>query len=178
MAAPSQQAPSKPPVWSAEQRYQLAAYIASLGPGEAIPTKSEYDPADAGTEEIVRGGELFRKNCTACHNFAGSGGALPGGKYAPSLRRGQRQAHLRGAAHGGRSRCRSSPTPCSLPQDKRDIISYLNKNEESPGYGGFSLGALGPVSEGLFAWLVGIGVLVGFAVWIAAHSARVKKKPA
>ena len=38
------------------------------------------------------------------------------------------------------------------------------------------MGALGPVSEGLFAWLVGIGVLVGFAVWIAAHTARVTKK--
>ncbi len=34
------------------------------------------------------------------------------------------------------------------------------------------MGALGPVSEGLFAWLVGIGVLVGFAVWIAAHTSR------
>ena len=28
------------------------------------------------------GGEFFRTNCTACHNFAGMGGALPGGKYA------------------------------------------------------------------------------------------------
>ncbi len=45
-----------------------------------------------------------------------------------------------------------------------------------PEYGGFSLGALGPVTEGLFAWLVGIGALVGVAVWIAAHTTRTAKE--
>ena len=46
----------------------------------------------------------------------------------------------------------------------------------SPSYGGFDLGGLGPVTEGLFAWVVGIGALVGFAVWIAAHTTRTTKK--
>jgi ubiquinol-cytochrome c reductase cytochrome c subunit len=64
------------------------------------------------------------------------------------------------------------------PQDKRQIIAYLKKNEETPNYGGFTLGSLGPVSEGLFAWLVGIGSLVGAAVWIAANSARSRRKQA
>jgi ubiquinol-cytochrome c reductase cytochrome c subunit len=40
------------------------------------------------------------------------------------------------------------------------------------------MGGLGPVSEGLFAWVLGIGSLVGFAVWIAAHTTRTKKSPA
>ena len=47
------------------------------------------------------------------------------------------------------------------PEEKRDVIAYLRRSEETPGYGGFSLGGLGPVSEGLFAWVVGIGGLVG-----------------
>jgi ubiquinol-cytochrome c reductase cytochrome c subunit len=38
------------------------------------------------------------------------------------------------------------------------------------------MGGLGPVSEGLFAWLVGLGTMVGFAVWIAAHTTRSTKK--
>ncbi len=46
----------------------------------------------------------------------------------------------------------------------------------SPQYGGFGLGGMGPVSEGLFAWVVGIGALVGFATWIAAHTARSSNK--
>ena len=64
------------------------------------------------------------------------------------------------------------------PNDKRDIIAYLKKNESTPAYGGFTLGSLGPVSEGLFAWLAGIGSLVGAAVWIAASTTRSKKRRA
>ena len=47
------------------------------------------------------------------------------------------------------------------PEEKRDVIAYLQSLEDQPDYGGFGLGGLGPVSEGLFAWLVGIGALVG-----------------
>ena len=75
-------------LWVSFFREQLSAYVATLGPGPAIPTEDKYDPEaipeDEREEAVVRGGEFFRTNCTACHNFAGTGGALPGGKYAPS----------------------------------------------------------------------------------------------
>ncbi len=48
------------------------------------------------------------------------------------------------------------PTFCNgnlSPEEKRDVIAYLNSLEETPEYGGFGLGGLGPVSEGLFAWV-------------------------
>jgi ubiquinol-cytochrome c reductase cytochrome c subunit len=61
------------------------------------------------------------------------------------------------------------------PEEKRDVIAYLKSIENNPSYGGSSLGSFGPVSEGLFAWLAGIGTLVGFAVWIASNSVRSKK---
>ena len=32
------------------------------------------------------------------------------------------------------------------------------------------------MSDGLFAWVVGVGGLVAFAIWIAAHTTRSKKK--
>ena len=34
------------------------------------------------------------------------------------------------------------------PEDKRQIIAYLKKNEETPNYGGFTLGSLGPGLRG------------------------------
>jgi ubiquinol-cytochrome c reductase cytochrome c subunit len=61
------------------------------------------------------------------------------------------------------------------PEQKRDVIAYVRSLQEQPTYGGFALGKFGPVSEGMFAWIVGIGGLVGFAVWIAAHTTRSKK---
>ena len=62
------------------------------------------------------------------------------------------------------------------PEEKRDVIAYLGSLEDTPNYGGFGLGGLGPVPEGLAAWVLGIGGLVGVAVWIAAHTTRTTKK--
>ena len=50
----------------------------------------------------------------------------------------------------------------------------MNALQEQKDPGGFGLGRLGPVSEGLWGWLVGIGLLVGVAVWIGAKGVRAK----
>ncbi|MCW2821800.1 MAG: Cytochrome bc1 complex cytochrome c subunit [Marmoricola sp.] len=177
MAQPGPQALRKPPVYDDAEIAALSAYVASLGPGPDIPAASEYDVRNAATEDIARGGEFFRTNCTACHNFAGAGGALPRGRFAPSLQ-GVSEKHMYEAMLTGPQQMPVFGDQVLTPQDKRQIIAYLKKNEETPNYGGFTLGSLGPVTEGLFAWLVGIGSLVGAAVWIAANSARSRRKQA
>ena len=177
MAQPGTQALRKPPVYDDAEIEALGAFVASLGPGPAVPEKAEYSSEGATNEDIVRGGEFFRTNCTACHNFAGTGGALPRGRFAPSLK-GVSEKHIFEAMLTGPQQMPVFSNGVLTPEDKRQIISYLKKNEETPNYGGFTLGSLGPVSEGLMAWLVGIGGLVGAAVWIAANSTRSKKKKA
>ncbi len=174
MARPGVQAQRKQVVYSPEEITALAAYVASLGPGPSVPAKSEYDPTGADNASIVRGGQFFKTNCTACHNFAASGGALPGGKFAPSLK-GVSDKHIYEAMLTGPQQMPVFSNGVLKPDEKRDVIAYLNSIQSDPKYGGASLGALGPVSEGLTAWLVGIGVLVGFCVWIASHSVRSKK---
>lgn len=179
MAQPGAQAPVKEPVYTEEETAQLSAYVASLGPGPAIPTDEMYDPDTIPEEEreeaIVRGGEFFRTNCTACHNFAASGGALPNGKYAPSLI-GVEPRYIYEALITGPQQMPLFSDEVITPSEKRDIIAYIESIEESPRVGGFNMGSLGPVSEGLFAWIVGIGGLVGFAIWIASHTARSSRK--
>jgi ubiquinol-cytochrome c reductase cytochrome c subunit len=174
MARPGPQAEKKKVVYNQEEISALAAYVASLGPGPAIPDKSDYDTSDVDNEAVVRGGEFFRTNCTACHNFAAAGGALPGGKYAPALD-GVSNKHIFEALLTGPQQMPVFSNGVLKPEEKRDIIAYLNSIEEQPKYGGSSLGSYGPVSEGLFAWLVGIGACVAFAVWAASSSTRSKK---
>jgi len=175
MAQPGQQAEPHPVTYTPAEIRDLAAFVASLGPGPAIPPKSAYDTQNATTEQIVRGGDFFRTNCTACHNFAGAGGALPEGKHAPNLQ-GTSNKHIFEAMVIGPQQMPVFSNKVITPAEKRDIIAYIDSIRSEPKYGGSPMGAFGPVSEGLFAWIVGIGVLVCFAVWIASHTARVKKK--
>jgi ubiquinol-cytochrome c reductase cytochrome c subunit len=172
LAQPGAQAAVKKPVYNDDEISAIGAFIASLGPGPSVPEISQEDVEDA---DLVKGGQFFRTNCTACHNFAGSGGALPGGKYAPNLR-GVSAKHIYEAMLTGPQQMPVFSDGVLSPQDKLDIIAYLKKSEETPSYGGFTLGSIGPVSEGMFAWLVGIGTLVGVGIWLTSSSNRVKKK--
>jgi len=179
MAQPGAQAPVKKINYTDEQVSQLAAFVATLGAGPAIPTEEMYDPnaipADEKEEAIVQGGEFFRTNCTACHNFSASGGALSHGKYAPSLV-GVTPKHIFEALITGPQQMPVFSEANLTADEKREVIAYLQSIEEMPEYGGSSMGALGPVSEGMFAWLVGIGSCVAFGIWIAAHSTRSTKR--
>jgi ubiquinol-cytochrome c reductase cytochrome c subunit len=175
MAQPGAQALKKRPVFTEKETGALAAYIASLGPGPAIPEEAAYDVSEATTEEIVKGGEFFRTNCTACHNFAGTGGALPKGKFAPSLI-GVTSKHMYEAMITGPQQMPVFSDAVLSPEDKSSIIAYLKNQETTPDYGGFDLGSFGPVSEGMFAWLVGIGGLTAAGIWITSQTARSKKK--
>lgn len=170
---PNAQVPRKNAVYSPEEIEALAAYVASLGPGPAIPNADAYDVSKATDEQVTRGGELFRTNCTACHNFAGKGGALPNGRYAPSLM-GVDAKHMYEAMLTGPQQMPVFSDQVLTEQDKRDVIAYLKALETQQDPGGFGLGRLGPVSEGLWGWLVGIGILVAVAVWIGAKGVRAK----
>ncbi|MGW7680528.1 cytochrome bc1 complex diheme cytochrome c subunit [Kribbella sp. NPDC054772] len=169
---PGAQIPQKPPVYTNEEIAALAAYVASLGPGPAIPAPEEYDVSKVTDEGIARGGELFRTNCTACHNFAGRGGALPNGKYAPSLMQ-TSPKHMYEAMLTGPQQMPVFSDPVLTPGDKRDIIAYVVSLQQQKDSGGLGLGRLGPVSEGLWGWFIGIGLLVVVAVWIGAKVPRV-----
>lgn len=180
MAAPGAQAPRKAEAYSQDEIDALAAFVASLGPGPSIPSSDQYNlPDDLTAEErdaaIVEGGQIFLTNCSACHNFEGSGGAMPNGGYAPNLH-GVEPRHVYEAMLTGPQTMDTFSDGNIAPEDKAKVIAYLESIQDNPGYGGFSLGGLGPVSEGTFAWLFGIGSCVAFAVWIASHTTRSKKK--
>ena len=176
MAQAAPQAPDKPPIYTEEETEQLAAYIASLGPGPAIPSEEEYTPDGVDAEGIARGGEIFRANCTACHNSVGAGGALPDGRYAPTLA-GVDEIHVYEAMLTGPQQMPVFPDTTLTPEDKREVIAYINSVQEQPDYGGFDLGGLGPVAEGAVVFGVGMTALVAFAVWIATQGARTRRQP-
>jgi ubiquinol-cytochrome c reductase cytochrome c subunit len=144
----------------------LAAYVASLGPGPAIPDAETLDYTDA---DAAQGGAIYRTNCSMCHNFAGSGGALTYGKFAASLK-GVTAKHMYEAMLTGPQSMPVFGDGTMTPTDKREIIKYLQAIQAQPHPGGASLGTVGPVTEGAVGWILGLGSLIGAAVWLGAKA--------
>ena len=144
-----------------------SAYVASLAPGPAIPTDDQLNYERDGN--VAEGGELFRTNCAMCHNFAGQGGALTQGKYAPTLM-GVDAKHIYEAMVTGPQSMPVFSDKTITPAEKLSIIKWIKSVQDEPQQGGISLGRVGPVTEGLFGWLVGLGILIGVAVWLASKA--------
>ncbi|TDK27935.1 c-type cytochrome [Arthrobacter crusticola] len=160
------QAQVKPVQFTEEQTRQLAAYVATLGAGPAIPDEEILDASEG---DPANGGELFRVNCAMCHNAAAAGGALTRGKFAPSLE-GSSEKHIYEAMVTGPQNMPVFNDANISPEDKRDVIAFLKTIEEQGSPGGADLGSLGPVSEGLFIWVAGLGVVIAFTVWLTSRS--------
>ena len=56
------------------------------------------------------------------------------------------------------------------PEEKRDIISYVQNLQHDPDPGGWGIGRIGPVTEGMAIFLIGMVVLVFTTLWIAGKS--------
>ncbi|MET1044707.1 MAG: cytochrome c [Microbacteriaceae bacterium] len=165
MAMQGPQAQVKPGQFTQEQIDAMAAYVAASGPGPVVPDERYLTPDG----DASNGAELFRINCAMCHNVAGAGGALTEGKYAPALG-GVEPRYIYAAMVTGPQNMPVFNDLNISPEEKQDIITYLAYLDENPSVGGFDLGNLGPVSEGLFIWIFGLGGIVGITVWLAARS--------
>lgn len=166
-SGPNVQVAAGPPKFDAVQTAAMAAYVASLAPGPAIPEAAFTSGMGA---DIAKGGEIFRVNCAMCHNYAGAGGALTRGKYAPTLAKDTGQQIYEAMLTGPQSMPVFSDSNLS-PQAKNDVIGYLKTMNSQPQAGGYSLGNLGPAAEGLFAWVFGLALLIGAAVWLGQKAA-------
>jgi ubiquinol-cytochrome c reductase cytochrome c subunit len=160
--------PRKPVVFTPQQIHALAAYIGSLGGGPAIPSAGEVSQAGA---NAGLGQQLFVASCAQCHNFVGAGGALTYGKYAPSLTKSTPRQIFEAMLTGPEAMPTFNNTTIT-PQQKRDIIAYIVRTRTEPNPGGFSLGRVGPVTEGLVAFLGLLLFMVLAALWITAKHGK------
>jgi ubiquinol-cytochrome c reductase cytochrome c subunit len=167
MPAPRQEAQveRKEPRFTEEQTLQIAAYVQSVGGGPELPT-GDLRGDDS---NLAEGGELFRLNCAACHNFVGRGGALSAGKYAPSLDPADDLTMWTAMLSGPQNMPAFSDNQLTAEQ-KQAITNYVQTLKEERDPGGASIGRLGPLPEGLVIWVLGIGAIMLMIVWIGAKS--------
>jgi ubiquinol-cytochrome c reductase cytochrome c subunit len=159
------QAEKKPPVLSPEEVDAVAAYVAANGGGPAMPAEQGKELRG---DNPARGGQLFRLNCASCHNFTGRGGALSSGKRAPELDTANESEMYAAMLSGPQSMPRFSERQLT-PEEKKDIIAYVKSvTDGNNNPGGNPIGGLGPQSEGLIGFIVGMAALVGITLWIGA----------
>jgi quinol---cytochrome-c reductase cytochrome c subunit len=143
----------------------LVAYVASLGPGPPIPDVNT-PPGD-----LQEGAQLYLDNCAACHSAGGNGGALSLGRDAPTLHDATRVEVAEAIRTGPGNMPVFGPETLSRQQVNSIVryVQYLKKPEDP---GGFSLGLVGPITEGLVAILVGLGALMLVSRWIEPRAVR------
>ena len=159
------QAEQKPVQFTKEQVAALADYVASLAPGPGIPD-SKYLQANG---NAATGAELFRVNCAMCHNVAGAGGPSPRASSPPRSAAPRRSTSTRPWSPARRT-CRCSMTRTSRRPRRPTSSRTSSTSTRTPRPGGFDLGNLGPVAEGLFIWIFGLGAVVGVTIWITARA--------
>jgi ubiquinol-cytochrome c reductase cytochrome c subunit len=158
----------KPRRLDAADTAAVAAYIQSLGGGPTVPSAAQVSSSGA---NIGLGQQLFVADCAACHNFVGAGGALTYGKYAPPLTE-STPTQIYEAMLTGPEAMPVFNDLTITPQEKRDIIAYVTQVRSESNPGGFSLGRVGPVTEGLVAFLGLLLFMVLAAIWITAKHGK------
>ncbi len=156
-------AEAKPRIFTDEQIDQLMAYVQAHGGGPTLPSGNLRDG------DLAQGGELFRLNCASCHNFVGEGGALSSGKSAPSLKDAT-DLEIYTAMLTGPENMPVFGDNQLTPDEKRSIINYVQTIKEQADPGGAGIGRIGPVSEGLVIWVVGIGALLFGIFWMGSKA--------
>ncbi len=140
------------PVYDSAQIAQIAAYVASLGPGPAIPA---VDPEAA---SVAEGRAAFTTYCAGCHQIAGQGGVVIGA-VAPNLGDAT-PTQIAEAVRVG---------PYLMPRFDRTtiddrtldgIVRYVQLTRHPDDRGGLGIGHIGPVPEGMIAWFVALAALL------------------
>jgi ubiquinol-cytochrome c reductase cytochrome c subunit len=164
LANASESAVQKPPRFNPTQTLQIVAFVNSLltptAGNVAIPT------VDLSGANLENGNALFVLNCAACHTITGSGDAIAGNNYAPSLHTATAYQAVEAMRSGPGNMPRFGPGTLT-DQQVADIVAYVTGPIQHPAnHGGVGLGGIGPVAEGFIALLIGVGGLMLVAYWL------------
>jgi ubiquinol-cytochrome c reductase cytochrome c subunit len=129
--------------YSKEQIADLVAYVGSLG-GPPIPQ------VDAGQGQVSHGFDLFRDHCAGCHQIVAQGGIVTRG-VVPDLQ----QATPTDVAEAVRIGPYVMPKFSHLsPREIDDLAAYVTYTRDPQDRGGWGIGHIGPIPEGMIAWLL------------------------
>lgn len=145
----------------------IEALVAFTAPfvagGPAVPTS-----LDVASAAVPAGGELYRLQCAACHQVAGQGAVLAYGAQAPDLM-GVEPIEVVEAIRVGPGSMPAFPETAIDRSEAEAIAAFVQRLQDPDDRGGLSLWHLGPVPEGMVAWVVGLGGALAFCRWLGSR---------
>jgi ubiquinol-cytochrome c reductase cytochrome c subunit len=156
LSRPDEQPYRRRVLFDERQIRRLVRYVASFGSGPAIP-QPQPERGD-----IAQGMRLFTEHCAGCHQVVARGGISSGARVPPLTK-----ASPVEIAEAVRSGPYVMPkfTRRAISDEQLDsIIRYVEYAKDPSHPGGWGLGFLGPVPEGMVTWLVAAAALVAACV--------------
>jgi ubiquinol-cytochrome c reductase cytochrome c subunit len=101
---------------------------------------------------------LFTESCAGCHGIGGKGGVAIGG-YAPPLGEATPTQVGEAIRVGPYIMPRFSEAQIT-PSQVNSIARFVEETQHPDDAGGFGIGHIGPVPEGLVAWLAALAALL------------------
>jgi quinol---cytochrome-c reductase cytochrome c subunit len=130
----------------------LVSFVASLGSGPAIP----HPNPTAGS--ISAGLSAFTLHCAGCHQGLARGGFVTGARVPP-LQSATPTEIAEAVRIGPYLMPRFAPSQISGSQ-LNSIIKYVLSTRRPDNRGGWGIGNLGPIPEGLVTWWVAVPLLL------------------
>lgn len=132
----------------------LVAYVASFG-GPAIPTVTPRRGS------LAEGQRLFGLDCAGCHTIQGQGGIVTGA-VVPSLDRATPRQIGEAVRIGPYVMPHFGEGELSSAQ-VNSLARYVQSIQHPDDLGGWGIGRIGPIPEGMVAWLLGAAALLAIA---------------
>ena len=149
--APGDQPLRHKPVYRRAQIDDLIAYIASFG-GPPIP----HVTPSAGS--LSTGLTLFTDHCAGCHQVVGQGGMTTGARI-PALQHAT-PTEIAEAVRLGPFLMPKFGHAVISPDDLNSLVRYVQYTQHPKDHGGWGIGHIGPIPEGMVTWLLAIAALV------------------
>lgn len=149
---PYEQPESSRVLFTEKEISSLTMYVASLGRGPAIP---HPDPA-AGS--LSDGLYQFTLHCAGCHQIDARGGFVTGARVPPL--QGVTATRIFEAVRIGPYLMPRFTAKQISDAQLNSIIKYVLSTRHPDNRGGWAIGNLGPISEGLVTWWMAIPLLL------------------
>jgi ubiquinol-cytochrome c reductase cytochrome c subunit len=168
LPSPKAQPLRSSPAFSQSKIEALVAYVASFG-GPGIPT---VDPRRG---SLAEGQRLFGLDCAGCHTIQGQGGIVTGA-IAPSLNQATPAQVGEAVRIGPYVMPRFGEGELSAAQ-VNSLARYIQSVQHPDNLGGWGIGRIGPIPEGMVAWLLAAAALLLIARLLGERTSEQPERP-